>query len=185
MGSIPGWGKIPWRRKWQHTLVFLPRKLHGQRRLVCYSSRGHKQLDTTEQLNWAKLNCQCRRPKRCRFHPWVKKISWSRKRQPVPVFLPRKLHGQRRLAGYSPWGRKELAERLSHHLPSPNSLRFAVQYTFLEYWVSLFKIIHCSLIDDGEVLFFGSSYVADKILFGKEGIFKNSFIVKILGAYTR
>ena len=31
------------------------------------------------------------------------------------------------------WGRKELAEQLSHHLPSPNSLRFAVQYTFLGY----------------------------------------------------
>ena len=52
------------------------------------------------------------------------------------------------------WGRKELAEQLSHHLPSPNSLRFAVQYTFLGYWVSLFKLIHCSLINDGEVLFF-------------------------------
>ena len=25
-----------------------------------------------------------------------------------PVFLPRKFHGQRSLAGYSPWGRKEL-----------------------------------------------------------------------------
>ena len=25
-GSIPGSGKIPWRRKWQPTLVFLPRK---------------------------------------------------------------------------------------------------------------------------------------------------------------
>ena len=31
------------------------------------------------------------------------------------------------------WGRKELAEQLSQHLPSPNSLRFAVQYTFLGY----------------------------------------------------
>ena len=27
--------------------------------------------------------------------------------QPTPVFLPRKLHGQRSLAGYSPWGLKE------------------------------------------------------------------------------
>ena len=66
---------------------------------------------------------------------------------------------------YSPWGRKESAEWLSHHLPSPNSLRFAVQYTFLGYWVSLFKIIHCSLINDGEVLFFGSSCVADENTF--------------------
>ena len=33
---------------------------------------------------------------------------WSRKRQPTPVFLPGKFHEQRSLAGYSPWGLKEL-----------------------------------------------------------------------------
>ena len=27
--------------------------------------------------------------------------------QPTPVFLPGKFHGQRILAGYSPWGHKE------------------------------------------------------------------------------
>ena len=27
--------------------------------------------------------------------------------QPTPVFLPGKFHGQRSLAGYSPWGHKE------------------------------------------------------------------------------
>ena len=30
-------GKIPWRRKWQSTPVFLPGKLHGQRSLDGYS----------------------------------------------------------------------------------------------------------------------------------------------------
>ena len=35
-GSIPV-GKIPWRRKWQHTPVFLPGKFHGQRRLAGHS----------------------------------------------------------------------------------------------------------------------------------------------------
>ena len=39
--------------------------------------------------------------------PWVGKMLWSRKWQPVPVFLPGKFHGQKSLAGYSPWGRKE------------------------------------------------------------------------------
>ena len=29
------------------------------------------------------------------------------KQQPTPVFLPGKSHGQRSLAGYSSWGRKE------------------------------------------------------------------------------
>ena len=41
------------------------------------------------------------------FDPWVRKISWSRKWQPTPVFLPGKFHGRRSLVGYSPWGRKE------------------------------------------------------------------------------
>ena len=29
--------KIPWKRKWQPTTVFLPEKFHGQRSLVGYS----------------------------------------------------------------------------------------------------------------------------------------------------
>ena len=41
--------------------------------------------------------CQCRRHKRRRFDPWVRKIPWSRKRQPTPVFLSGEFHGQRSL----------------------------------------------------------------------------------------
>ena len=35
----------------------------------------------------------------------------------TPVFLPGKLHGQRSLAGYSPWGLKEsdMTEQLKTH----------------------------------------------------------------------
>ena len=51
---------------------------------------------------------QCRRLKRHRFNPWVRKILWSRKWQPTPVFLPGKFHGQRSLAGYNAWGHKKL-----------------------------------------------------------------------------
>ena len=43
------------------------------------------------------------------FDPWVRKISWRRKWQPTPVFLPRESHGQSSLAGCSPWGYTELA----------------------------------------------------------------------------
>ena len=39
--------------------------------------------------------------------PWVRKIPWSRKWHPTPVFLPGEFHGQRSLVGYSPWGHKE------------------------------------------------------------------------------
>ena len=43
--------RIPWRRKWQTTLVFLPGKSHGQRNLADYSSWGYKGSDTTERPN--------------------------------------------------------------------------------------------------------------------------------------
>ena len=43
-------GKIPWRREWLPTPVFLPGEFHGQGTLVGYSSWGHKELDTTEWL---------------------------------------------------------------------------------------------------------------------------------------
>ena len=40
--------------------------------------------------------------RRRRFNPWVKKTSWRRKWQPIPVFLTEKSYGQRSLAGHSP-----------------------------------------------------------------------------------
>ena len=64
--------------------------------------------------------CQCRRCKRCEFNPWVGKIPWRRKWQPTPVFLPGKSHGQRNLAGYSPWGCKELD--MSEHTHTHNNI---------------------------------------------------------------
>ena len=40
----PWVGKVPWRRKWQPTSVFLPGKFHGQRSLAGYSPCGHKEI---------------------------------------------------------------------------------------------------------------------------------------------
>ena len=51
--------------------------------------------------------CQCRRHRRHRFNPWIRKIPWRRKWQLTPVFLPGESVGQRSLAGYSPQGDKE------------------------------------------------------------------------------
>ena len=53
--------------------------------------------------------CQCNRLGSCRFDPWVGKIPWSRKWQPLPVFLHGKSRGQRSLVGYGLWGCEELA----------------------------------------------------------------------------
>ena len=49
-GFDPWVGKIPWRRKWQPTPVFLPGKSHGWRSLAGYNLWGHEELDTSEQL---------------------------------------------------------------------------------------------------------------------------------------
>ena len=43
VSSIPGVGKIPWRRAWQPTPVFLPGKFNGQRSLVGYSPCNSKE----------------------------------------------------------------------------------------------------------------------------------------------
>ena len=56
-------------------------------------------------------NYQCRRRKRYGYYTWVRysiNLSWKRKCQPTPVFLPGKSHGQRRLVGCSPWCLKVL-----------------------------------------------------------------------------
>ena len=60
------------------------------------------------QLSGKESTCQCTRR---RLDPRVGKIPWRRKWQPAPVVLPGKFHGQRSLAGYSPWGR-----RVGHNL---------------------------------------------------------------------
>ena len=50
-GYNPWVRKIPWRRTWQPTPVFLPEKSHGQRSLETYSPWSCKESDTTEWLS--------------------------------------------------------------------------------------------------------------------------------------
>ena len=89
-----------WRRKWQPTLVLLPGKFHGWRRLVGYSPWGRKESDTTERLHFLS------------FYSFF----WGRKWQPSLLFLPGESHGQRGLVGYSLWGCKEsdTTKQLTH-----------------------------------------------------------------------
>ena len=49
----------------------------------------------------------CRRCKRCGFNPCVRKISWKRAWQPIPICLPGESHDQRNPMGYDPQGLKE------------------------------------------------------------------------------
>ena len=54
LGFSPWVGKIPWRRAWQPTPVFLPGESHRQRSLVGPQPTGHKESDTTGETEHAR-----------------------------------------------------------------------------------------------------------------------------------
>ena len=57
----PGVRKIPWRRKWQPTLVFLPGEFHGQRSLMGYSYKvGVAKSDTAESTEHTRVHATAR-----------------------------------------------------------------------------------------------------------------------------
>ena len=120
-------GKIPWRRAW-HPLQYSclenpmdrgawPTTVHR----VTKSQKRLKQLSTAQHIHLPGLpgwhsgkesTCQFRRYRRRRFKPWVRKILWSRKWQPI-LFLPEKSHGQRSLVGYRSRKESDMTEWLS------------------------------------------------------------------------
>ena len=98
----------------------LAKTLHSQGRgpglIPCQGSRSHMSW-LPRWLRGKESACQCKRHRRCRFEPWVRKVPWRRKWQPTLVFLPVKSHGPRSLVGYSPWGCKESnTTKATYHL---------------------------------------------------------------------
>ena len=82
-------------------------------------------------LSGKEPTCQCRRHKRLRCNPWVRKMPWKRKQQPTPVFLSGESHGERSLVGCSPWGCRELdAIEATEH--TQKSLIF--EYSHIQSW---------------------------------------------------
>ena len=86
-GFNPWVEKVPWRRKWQPIPGLLPGKSHGQRSLVGYSPRGHKELDTAEQPDnntlrnlWAGdiLYLTLTRYVNLTFITWLRPIFWRK-----------------------------------------------------------------------------------------------------------
>ena len=132
---------------------------------------GHKESDTTEWLalsTWilyriwapfrallASLQAQTVKNLPAMRETWVRSLGqkspWRRAWQPTPVFLPGEFHGQRSLAGYSPWGCKELdtTEQLllthSHSGPSTVSARVYSWSFALNAVCSCFRKRHISL----------------------------------------
>ena len=106
---------------WHHRLNgresgWTPGAGDGQGGLMCCSSWGHKESDTTEQLNWTdsllrgfpgvpsgkEPTCQCRRGRTCGFHLPVGKTPWRRAQATHSTILTGQSHGQRIPMAYSP-----------------------------------------------------------------------------------
>ena len=114
------WGAIPFSRgsSWSRNRT----QVHPHCRQILYllSHQGSPDNHNLKQIlqfeedaksggaGGKELTGQWRRLKRCRFDPWVRKITWRRKWQPPAVFLLGESHGQRSLTGYSTKDYKEL-----------------------------------------------------------------------------
>ena len=68
--------------------------------------------DIAQPLSWASLVTQMIKNLPAVQETWVQSLGqedpWRRKWLPIPVFLPGEFYGHKSLAGYSPWGHKEL-----------------------------------------------------------------------------
>ena len=81
------------------------------------------------------------------FDPWVRKTPWRREWLPTPVFLPRESHGQRSLAGYSPWSCKEADTTERPFLLCPSHLVLC----------TVTKLVHAKLKSDSISPFFSKT----------------------------
>ena len=74
------------------------------------------------------------------FDPWVRKIPWRRRWQPIPIFLPGKSHGQRSLLGYSPRGHRVRHDLATKPQLNTNEIYFLiqkkVQWSMVAMWMS-------------------------------------------------
>ena len=95
-------------------LLFLFHRLRIYSFTSCYTIIGFPRCYNSKEPAY-----QCKRCERCGFDPWFRKIPWRMKWQPTPVFLPGKSHGQRGLAGNSPWGHRVRHDWVTKPPPTP------------------------------------------------------------------
>ena len=79
-GLDPWVGKIPWRREWLPTPVFLPGEFHGQGSLAGYSPWGYKESGTTELLTLYSFTSR---------HLYCDHILYTQEEGEVNISLPR------------------------------------------------------------------------------------------------
>ena len=99
----PGVKKIPWRRKWQPTPMFLLGKSHGQRSQVGYSPWGHKSVGHNWATEHAHTGTMSKGRRMLQFQKghllrdvhkgqWIKKILSSKKGPRVSSFIDKETH---------------------------------------------------------------------------------------------
>ena len=119
-----GW-EDPWRRAWQLTPVFLPGESPWTEVPGGLQSMGSQSGTWLINYSSSSIHTWWGFPSDyvvknlpaniggTRFDPWVRKISWRRKWQPILVFSPGKYHGQRSLEGCNSWGCKGVGHNLA------------------------------------------------------------------------
>ena len=111
------------------------------------------------ELNWwvsgKQSACQWERDG---FSPWVGKTPWRRKWQSTTVFLLAKPHGQRNLAGYSPWGCKRVRRDI---VTKNNSTFHFFLQSFAETWLTNHKAV--SVLLNKCSVHFSRSVVSDSL----------------------
>ena len=97
--------------RWNHLAFGLPTSRNMRKSVFPVSATQHEVLHygspvagLPRWLRWQRICLWWGRP---RLNPWVRKMPLRRGCLPTVVFLPEEFHGQRSLAGYSPWGCKE------------------------------------------------------------------------------
>ena len=110
----PGWsGSGP---TWSLTNCSCPQHGHGDSMQALEDGCGVQvncPLASASDASGKESTCQCRRHKRQRFDPLVRKIPWRRAQPPIPVFLPRESYGQRSLVGCD-WTQLKRLSMCSH-----------------------------------------------------------------------
>ena len=111
------WLKVTW-----HTCTpYICVVLHYKKLISFWQSLRRKYIKIYTEINISRVAQRIKNlpaVQETGFDPCVRKIPWRRKWKPTSIFLPRELHGQRSLVGYSPWdcNKLDMTEWLTHTL---------------------------------------------------------------------
>ena len=130
--------------------------------LLLLSSASYYHPGLPWWLRQERIRLQCGRPG---FDLWVGKIPWRRAKQPTPVFLPGESHGQRRLAGYSPWATKSWIWLSEYAQCFINNCKVNIKRICLFNFMIVWKGIHSIKGIKQQVIFLWSPLVQDKLHF--------------------